>query len=183
MCTPQKGFTIFFRKYRKKEIKREAVRRIIEENLVLHGAEGYIHASLGHRKPVVTRKLSEGGNIDLKIQLYIPENEHLADGLKGGNKLERIVVKGIDNMNIPLIASRRILEQSNEYDIVAYMEDDILIEDREFFQKLSYIYNAIPQEYAVLPHRCELIDNKGEVILSGDPDGADQICTGIREKE
>ena len=42
-------------------------------------------------------------------------------------------------MNIPLIASRRILEQSNEYDIVAYMEDDILIEDREFFQNLIYI--------------------------------------------
>ena len=131
--SPKKGSPYSSENIEKKEIKREAVRRTIEENLALHGAEGYIHASLGHRKPVVTRKLSEGGNIDLKIQLYIPENEHLADGLKGGNKLERIVVKGIDNMNIPLIA-RRILEQSNEYDIVAYMEDDILIEDREFFK-------------------------------------------------
>ena len=172
MCTLQKrGHYIRQKVLRKKEIKREAVRRTIEENLALHGEEGYIHASLGLRKPVVTRKLKKGGNIDLKIQLYIPESEHLAEGLKGGNRLEKIVVKGIDNMNIPLVTSRRLLEQSDEYDIVAYMEDDILIEDREFFQKLSYIYNAIPQEYAVLPHRCELIENKGEVILSGDPDG------------
>ena len=66
-------------------------------------------------------------------------------------KLEKLVVRGINNIDIPLVASRRILEQSGEYDIVAYMEDDILIEDREFFQKLAYIYNVIPEEYAVLP--------------------------------
>ena len=169
--SPKEGSLYSSENIEKKEIKKRALEKAIEENLALHDEKGYIHASLGHRKPVVTRKLEKSNNVDIKIQLYIPEKEHLADNIREIEKLEKLVVRGINNIDIPLVASRRILEQSSEYDIVAYMEDDILIEDREFFQKLAYIYNAIPEEYAVLPHRCEMINGKGDVILSGDPDG------------
>ena len=46
-------------------------------------------------------------------------------------------------MNVPLVASRRLLEQSAEYDILGYMEDDLLIEDPEFFQKLACLHRDL----------------------------------------
>jgi hypothetical protein len=51
------------------------------------------------------------------------------------------------------------------------MEDDILIEDREFFHKLTWLVSQSSVQYAFLPHRCESIPERGDVILSGDPDG------------
>ena len=42
----------------------------------------------------------------------------------------------MDDMEIPQYASKRVLEQADEYDIVGYIEDDILIEDAEFLKKL-----------------------------------------------
>ena len=69
------------------------------------------------------------------------------------------------------MASKRSLEQSKEYDIVGYIEDDISIEDNEFFFKLNYLHSILPEEYALMPHRCEQIGDKSYVVLSGDPDG------------
>ena len=42
----------------------------------------------------------------------------------------------------------------------------------EFFRKVIYL-DAITSnsQYAFIPHRCEEIKGKGDVILSGDPDG------------
>ena len=63
-------------------------------------------------------------------------------------------------------------EPSNKrnFDLVGYIEDDLLIEDPEFFHKIAYLVNASGGDYAFLPHRCERIPDQGEVILSGDPD-------------
>ena len=51
------------------------------------------------------------------------------------------------------------------------MEDDLLIDDYEFFEKVKYMHEVLPQDYTVVPHRREYIENRGDVILSGDPDG------------
>ena len=77
-----------------------------------------------------------------------------------------------DHKEVPLFASRKVLEQAEAYDIVGYMEDDISILDREFFRKIIYL-DAITNnnQYAFIPHRCEKIKGQGDVILSGDPDG------------
>ena len=33
------------------------------------------------------------------------------------------------------------------------------------------MHKVLPKKYTVVPHRCEYIENKGDVVLSGDPDG------------
>ena len=43
-------------------------------------------------------------------------------------------------MNVPKIASRSAIERWEEYDMVGYIEDDILIEDSEFFQKVKFFH-------------------------------------------
>ena len=41
-------------------------------------------------------------------------------------------------MDVPQYASRRLVEQYENFDILGYMEDDILIEDVEFFDKIKF---------------------------------------------
>lgn len=53
---------------------------------------------------------------------------------------------------------------------MCYFEDDILIEDPEFFSKIHRLIELTQGQYVFMPHRCERIPGRGEVILSGDPD-------------
>ena len=46
----------------------------------------------------------------------------------------------------------------------------IFYPDPEFFAKIIYL-EQISGHHAFLPHRCEHIPGRGDVILSGDPDG------------
>ena len=136
-----------------------------------HGKQHWVHASLGNRQPVVTRELKSNYGLDITIQLFTPKAASLAGDLPTDPRIQIIEPGVSDNMNVPLVASRRLLEQSAKYDILGYMEDDLLIEDPEFFQKLACLHRDLPSEYCVIPHRCEHIPGRGDVILSGDPDG------------
>lgn len=155
----------------KRAIKQEALRRATIENLNRHRQRHWIHASLGKAKPVVTREQSTNDGIDLTIQLYTPPRASLALNLPKDPNLQIIDPEVRDFTQIPMVSSRRLLEQAEDYDIVGYMEDDLLIEDVHFFEKLEYLHRIVPEIYAFLPHRCEHIPGKGDVILSGDPDG------------
>ena len=152
-------------------MKAIALREATIGNLERHGKVGYIHASLGNKQKVVTRKLRCNTGIDIKIQLYTNKDASLSHHIENNSQIEIINVEGMPNIEIPKFASRRLLEQYKDYDILGYMEDDISIEDPEFFSKIDYLHKTLPNEYTLIPHRCERIPGKGDVILSGDPDG------------
>ena len=56
-----------------------------------------------------------------------------------------IQLRGFEEEDIPLLASRRSIEQADKYDIVGYIED-VLIEDNEF-RKLLPLF-SIATDYA-----------------------------------
>lgn len=155
----------------KELIKQKALRKATIDNLCRHGRSHWIHASLGKGKPIVTRRQSTSAGIDLTIQLYTVEQASLAATIPAHPNLEIINIKTNEYHTLPSIASRRALEQASEFDLVAYMEDDILIEDHELFAKILLLTERTNGQYAFVPHRCEMILGKGDVILSGDPDG------------
>jgi hypothetical protein len=109
--------------------------------------------------------------VDLSIQLFTPEPASLAAALPGHAQLHYLDPAVTDWTQVPLVASRRLLEQAADYDVVGYLEDDLLIEDPEFFHKIAWLDQHTDGSYAFLPHRCESIPGEGDVILSGDPDG------------
>ena len=155
----------------KRNCKQTAVETATIGNLNRHSRHHWIHASLGNRKPVVTREQKTNCGLDITIQLYTPAQASLAASIPRNPNL-KIIDPGVkENVHVPQAASRRLLEQASDYDMVGYLEDDLLIEDPEFFQKLACLHRDLPSEYVVLPHRCEHIPGRGDVILSGDPDG------------
>ena len=160
----------------KRASKTKALSEATHGNLIRHGPNHFIHASKGLYTEVFTRILKSDNQFEINIQLFTPKEASLFNQIETNNKIEIINPESIDESGrdytqIPLITSKRLLEQSDEYDIVCYMEDDLLIEDRDFFHKLLYLDSQSDGSIAFMPHRCEYIPRKGDVILSGDPDG------------
>ena len=130
-----------------------------------------MHASLGLQKSVITRRLAGTIGVDLTIQIYTDKRYSLVNKIPSDKGINIIDLPVEDPKQIPLIASRNIIENAPNYDMIGYMEDDILIEDPEFFSKVDFLARSTHNNYVFLPHRCEEIPGKGDVILSGDPDG------------
>jgi hypothetical protein len=155
----------------KRSTKQVALRGATIENLNRHSHKAWIHASLGKNQPIITREAKSDLGADITIQVYSPNYASLRDEKLNVPEIQWIDPGLKDYTLIPLAASRRLLEQAAEYDLVGYLEDDILIEDQELFSKILYLDRSTDGTYAFIPHRCEAIPGHGDVILSGDPDG------------
>ena len=168
---PQEGSLYSSQTESKRLQKQQALLRATVGNLNRHQQRHWIHASLGKDKEVVNRELQTGDGIDLKILVFTPPERNLVQDLPSHTNLTILRVKTDDLMQIPLSTSRHLLENCDDYDLIAYIEDDIVIQDPEFFSKIAYLVEETNDNYAFIPHRCEHIPGKGDVILSGDPDG------------
>ena len=153
----------------KREVKLKGLYEATIGNLCRHNVHHWVHASEGKDGKVFTKRESNNMGVEMKIQVYTNKLESLTDSLPEHKNLTIIHAEKTKKENIPALASKRLLEQSEKYDLIGYMEDDIAIEDIDFFHKLNCIYKSIPDEYVLMPHRHEMIRGKGEVILSGDP--------------
>jgi hypothetical protein len=172
---PKEGSLYSSQTEAKRHTKRAALLQATAGNLSRHGPRHWIHASLGKGKPVVTRALETSLGVELTLQLFAPPGANLAgdlpEELLADPRLQLINPAVEDYTQVPLFASRRLLEQAPDYDLVGYLEDDLLIEDPQLFHKLLYLDQHSDGSYAFLPHRCEQMGQQGDVILSGDPDG------------
>lgn len=168
---PKEGSLYSSQTEAKRGLKQEALLQATIGNLNRHRQRHWIHASLGKSQPVVNRELSSPDGIQLTIRLFTPPGASLANSLPQDPDLERLDPGVSDYSHVPLVASRHVLEESQAFDLVGYMEDDLLLGDPEFFAKILYLDRYSDGNYAFLPHRCEHIPGQGDVILSGDPDG------------
>ena len=155
----------------KRQQKTNALKQATHGNLNRHRQQHWIHASLGKNKAIVTRRLNTSLGSTINVQLYTPPSASLAETLAEDVDLIKINPDCEDLMQVPMKASRRLLEQASEYDLLGYLEDDLLIEDYELFAKIKLLVDSTGGDYVFLPHRCEHIPGHGDVILSGDPDG------------
>ena len=139
-------------------------------NLERHSSKQWIHASLGKAKPVITREIIMS-KTNLTIEIHTHPQLNQLETLPSHANIRIRYHNTNQPMNIPVHASRRALEQAEDYDMVGFMEDDIGVLDRDFFEKIEWLVESSQEHYAFIPHRCETIPGKGDVILSGDPDG------------
>ena len=168
---PKEGSLYSSQTEAKRGLKQEALLKTTIGNLNMHRQRHWIHASLGANQQVVNRELSSSDGVELTIRLFTPPGAGLADSLPEDPDLEFLDPGVSDYSQVPMAASRHLLEHAQDYDVVGYMEDDLLLSDPEFFAKIIYLDSCSDGHYAFLPHRCEHIPFQGDVILSGDPDG------------
>ena len=137
---PKEGSLYSSQTEAKRSLKQEALFKATIGNLNRHRQRHWIHASLGKNQLVVNRELSSPDGVELTIRLFTPPGASLADALPEDPDLERLDPGVSDYSQVPLVASRHLLEQAQGYDLVGYMEDDLLLSDPEFFAKiLAYL--------------------------------------------
>lgn len=153
----------------KRETKKKAIYSTAVCNKSTHGKSAWIHASKGKEKEVVTRKIGVTTGHEIDVLVVTSAGCSL---LEGEERRIRVMEISIENLrDIAMVAMKECLDRAHEYDMVCYLEDDISIEDRDIFDKIRYLVERFGDEYVFMPHRCEMLENGEDVLLSGDPDG------------
>lgn len=143
-----------------------ALRRLI---LQIHRLYGQPAALLNHRQRQIDPVNDGGGSVDLKI--CVTEGCHVLDHLKDLKELfqpqdclpDDPRLLGFACQKVLLDLSEQAEAKGNPYDYIAYLEDDILLTDFDFFLKLSTFNKAFGDQYLLMPNRIETIEHGGQL--------------------
>ena len=178
--SPKQGSLYSSQTEAKRNLKQEALFLATIGNLNRHRKQHWIHASLGKEQEVVNRELNTEIGVQMSIQLFSPPKDNLAKTLPADPDLS-IIDPGIeDYTKIPITASK-LLEQADNYDLIGYLEDDILISDPEFLPKY-FILTIQRSKICFLPHRCEHISGRVTSFFLATPMVVAQVFSGTQVK-
>lgn len=86
-----------------------------------------------------------------------------------------------DPMMLMFEAQRLLRERAGRYDIYGMMEDDIVIHDPLFFEKLQWFQSTFPAGYLLQPHRYEISKSGRVEKLLIDPKPRERSGPFVRE--
>lgn len=143
-----------------------ALRQVI---LQLHRLFGEPAATLNHLQRRVDGVGDGGGGLD--IRLCIEEPHHLLEGLAdlaGGYTAvpcqpDDPRLLGFCCHQVLAAAWQQACEAGSPYDYVAYLEDDIVLTDADFFLKLRQFNRAFGDGYLLMPNRIETAEHLGQL--------------------
>jgi hypothetical protein len=82
----------------------------------------------------------------------------------------QIVRKSINNpRDLPLDCRDYLIKNHSDYDLLCYIEDDIIIHDKLYFDKIIWFHDQTNHQLSLMPHRYECIDkgNIDKLIIDG----------------
>ena len=144
----------------------DALRRLI---LQLHRLYGQPAGLLNHRQRRVDVVSDGGGAVDLLV--CVNDDCHVLDRLSGCQGLYQQVACHPEDPRLLGFEAHRVLleafqaaETAGEpFDYVAFLEDDILLTDADFFLKLRCFNQAFGDQYLLMPNRIETMEHQGQL--------------------
>lgn len=121
--------------------------------------------SLNHHHKTIDYQLQseDDTNLEIKISIYTDGINQLTDTLDiYKHRLEVYPIETTDPTQIPLICRDNLINNEQDYDLLCYLEDDIVIHDKLFFDKQSWFLEKTNHQCSLMPHRYERID-RGEI--------------------
>ena len=144
----------------------DALRRLIFQ---LHRLFGQPVGLLNHRQRRVDGLNDGGGPVDLRVcvtgdyhvldqlidceGLYRQENCHPEDPRLLGFEAHRVLLE----------ASAAAETAGDPFDYIAFLEDDILLTDADFFLKLRCFNRAFGDQYLLMPNRIDTMEHQGQL--------------------
>lgn len=121
-----------------------------QHDLILNIAEKCIELS----SPSVQQGLS---NIYLEVHLFVCGEHWLPQVVSlFGVQIKLHKLDLADPRQLPLEAVRYLLHMSEPADFHLYLEDDLVIQDVNFIDKIHWFYDNTDDQYVLMPHRREL---------------------------
>lgn len=137
--------------------------------LSLHRLFGASAATLNHCQRRVDEVVDGGGQVDLRI--CVNGSNHILDQLPHLSTLYSPICCDVEDprllgfacQNMLAMVSSKAEEEGSPYDYIAYLEDDIVMTDVDFFLKLRAFNNAFGDDYLLMPNRLETMENSDHV--------------------
>ena len=170
---PREGSDLSSSKQEKRSLKVHALQQCCLGNLDALRAHQLEHR---YQSPGWITCQQDAEQHDVQLVLHAHADWNLIEDAFGGQDVPddlTIVLHRLDDpSDLPLRVTRSLLEAAandSSIDMVIYLEDDLLIEDRELLEKIRLLYQNFGANYCFMPHRCEVIPGLGDVVLSGEP--------------
>lgn len=144
----------------------DALRSLI---LQLHRLYGQPSGLLNHRQRRVDGVDDGGGLVDLRV--CVSGDCHVLHGLRDCEGLYSLEVchpkdprlLGFEAQRVLIEASHAADSTGQPFDYIAYLEDDILLTDADFFLKLRYFNRTFGDQYLLMPNRIETMQHQGQL--------------------
>lgn len=97
--------------------------------------------------------------LQIKICICTDGENQLEDVLNlYQNRIEVVSLKLDNPRELPLACRDHLIENHTTADLLSYMEDDVVIHDQLFFDKLNWFHEKTNHQFSLMPHRYERID-------------------------
>ena len=144
----------------------DALRRLI---LQLHRLYGQPAGLLNHLERRVDGVDDGGGPVDIRV--CVSGDCHVLDRLSDCEGLYLKEVCHPDDPRLLGFEAQRVLVDAcaaaenarQPFDYIAYLEDDILLTDADFFLKLRSFNRAFGNQYLLMPNRIETLEHQGQL--------------------
>ena len=144
----------------------DALRRLI---LQLHRLYGHPVGLLNHRQRRVDAVDDGGGTVDIRV--CVTGDCHVLDRLNDCKDLYRQEachpkdprLLGFEAQRVLFAACQAAETAGKPFDYIAYLEDDILLTDADFFLKLRCFNRAFGDKYLLMPNRIETMEHQGQL--------------------
>ncbi|MBM5784436.1 MAG: calcium-binding protein [Cyanobacteria bacterium K_DeepCast_35m_m1_288] len=148
------------------EPRRLALRMVLLQLQRLFGSPA---ATLNHMARRVDGVVDGGAQIDIRI--CVTGDNHLLDDLSDLAPCYQAVVCQPTEPRLLGFACHQLLAElhasalaaKTPYDFIGYLEDDILIQDPDFFLKLRQFNRAFGDGYLLMPNRLETMERPGQL--------------------
>jgi len=115
---------------------------------------------------IATQQIDHWANdtspLEINITVVTDGNHRLDDLLEHfGNRVQVLDLDLDDPRQLPLACRDHLIETSDGADLLAYLEDDVIIDDPEFFDKQLWFLEKTNHRFCLMPHRYERCHSDG----------------------
>jgi hypothetical protein len=115
--------------------------------------------------------------LEIKISICTDGENRLQDVLDLYRNRIEVLALSLDNpRELPLACRDHLIQNYGDADLLGYMEDDVVIHDPLFFDKLAWFHEKTNHQFCLMPHRYERIDTGSmETLMVDGPLSSDFI--------
>ena len=109
--------------------------------------------------------------LKIAISICTDGRHQLDDVLALYQQRIQVVELDLDNPRLlPLACRDHLIQNHTDADLLSYMEDDVVIHDKLFFDKQQWFHTKTNHQFALMPHRYERVDASSmETLLVDGP--------------
>jgi hypothetical protein len=134
-----------------------ALSRCITGLLNLQRAAETCQLNISHKR--IDHLPNSAEPLEIKICICTDGENRLEDVLDlYRNRIEVITLASENPRELPLACRDHLIANHSEADLLSYMEDDVVIHDPLFFDKIGWFHEKTNHHFSLMPHRYERID-------------------------